>query len=91
MHGFLCAAQRQGLDLLEWHLLQFYWKAGRGPLVPACGVRLTLESTYVVQFAGVNLVSFSDEITLSWWSCFVCLLSRPVKGSADLTGIKANA
>lgn len=32
--------------LLKWHLLQFYWEAGHGPLVPACGVRLTLESTY---------------------------------------------
>lgn len=44
----------------------------------------------VLQFARVNLVGFSDAITLSCYSCFPCLLSRPVR-SADLTGIQASA
>lgn len=45
----------------------------------------------VLQFARVNLAGCGDDIVLSCGNCFVCLLSRPVKRSADLTGIQANA
>lgn len=103
--GRFCVGQR--LQLWSWMFqsrisLWLHQRVGLSPLMRAtqgwAGGTLSFNEaevwrvpTVVLQLARVNLVGFSDDIALSWCSCFACLLSRPVQRSADLTGFRASA